>query len=206
MNKQDNDSLTKRHNSPPEQLISDAELEEFFSSTIHRLARKTRWRNIRFTGISVAAAVLIVVFASIYVDRIDHTGNTHSVAEFTLTMPDTIEQQLPGVTDKTIDRPNVSERNLIAESSLPVTPPPPRHTSNSEAYHEALITMQKIKKEMKNLNLGDFDDMMDNTSREYAGTLRDFSQGYDNSMLELRLLLTDAINLQETILDNKNKK
>lgn len=206
MNKQDNDNKTKRHNSPPEQLISDAELEEFFSSTIHRLAIKTRWRNIRFSGISVAAAVLIVFLASIYVDRIDHTGNTHSVAEFTLTMPDTIEEQLPVVTDKTIDRHNISERNLIAESSLPATPPLPRHTSNSEAYHEALITMQKIKKEMKNLNLGNFDDMMDNTSRDYKGTLRDISQGYDNSMLELRLLLTDAINLQETILDNKNKK
>ena len=59
---------------------------------------------------------------------------------------------------------------------------------------------------MKNLNLGNFDDMMDNTSRDYKGTLRDISQGYDNSMLELRLLLTDAINLQETILDNKNTK
>ena len=47
---------------------------------------------------------------------------------------------------------------------------------------------------------------MDNTSLDYKGTLRDISQGYDNSMLELKLLLTDAINLQETILDNKNKK
>lgn len=206
MNKQDNDNKTKLHNSPPEHLISDAELEEFFSSTIHRLAIKTRWRYIRFTGISVAAAVLIVFLASIYVDRIDHTGNTHSVAEFTLTMPDTIEEQLPVVSDKAIDRPNISERNLIAESSLPAPPPLPRHPSNSEAYHEALITMQKIKKEMKNLNLGNFDDMMDNTSRDYEGTLRDISQGYDNSILELRLLLTDAINLQETILDNKNKK